>query len=107
AAGGNYRVPPTRSGYSFSPPSQSFNNLAANQTAGFSGTAVTYSVSGQVTLSGSGMSGVTVTLSGSQSGSTSTDGSGNYSSTGLAAGGNYTVTPTRSGYSRSEERRVG
>src|ERR1017187_1398845 len=73
AAGGNYTVTPTRSGYSFSPPSQSFNNLSGNQTAGFAGTAVTYTVSGQVTLSGIGLSGVTVTLSGSQTGSATTD----------------------------------
>ena len=57
-----------------------------------------FTISGQVTLSGSGLNGVTMTLSGSQSGSTTTSGSGNYTLTGLAAGGNYTVTPSLSGY---------
>jgi uncharacterized repeat protein (TIGR01451 family) len=38
AAGGNYVVTPTRSGFAFSPPNQSFNNLQANQAADFSAT---------------------------------------------------------------------
>jgi hypothetical protein len=59
---------------------------------------VTYGVTGQATLSGSGLSGVTMTLSGPQSGSASTDGSGNFSFTGLTAGGNFTVTPSKTGY---------
>jgi len=54
-------------------------------------------ISGQVTLSGVGISGVTVTLGGSQSGSATTDGSGNYSFT-VPAGGNYTVMPLLAGY---------
>jgi hypothetical protein len=58
----------------------------------------TYRISGQVTVSGSGLSGVTMTLSGAQTGSTTTDGSGNYTFSGLAPGGNYTVTPSRTGY---------
>src|SRR5262249_29264281 len=33
--GGNYTVTPSRAGYSFTPASQSFNNLSGNQTAGF------------------------------------------------------------------------
>jgi hypothetical protein len=59
-----------------------------------------YTISGQVTLSGSGLSGVTVTLSGSQSVTTTTDGSGNYGFN-LPAGGNYTVTPSLNGYTFS------
>ncbi|SPF44420.1 hypothetical protein SBA4_3210023 [Candidatus Sulfopaludibacter sp. SbA4] len=97
AAGGNYTVTPSRTGYTFSAP-QTFNNLSANQTANFTATPITYTISGQVTASGAGLTGVTMTLSGSQTGATTTDSSGNYSFTGLAAGGNYTVTPTRSGY---------
>src|ERR1017187_1510820 len=53
-------------------------------------------ISGQVTLSGSGLSGVTMALSGSQSAFTATNGSGNYSFT--VPGGNYTVTPSLNGY---------
>jgi uncharacterized repeat protein (TIGR03803 family) len=35
AAGGNYTVTPSLSGYTFTPPSAAFNNLSANQTANF------------------------------------------------------------------------
>jgi hypothetical protein len=59
--------------------------------------ALDYTISGQVTLSGSGLSGVTMTLSGSQSGTTTTAPSGNYGFT-EAAGGSYTATPSLSGY---------
>jgi uncharacterized repeat protein (TIGR01451 family) len=55
-------------------------------------------ISGQVTLSSSPLSGVTVTLSGSQFGATTTDSGGNYSFTGLASGGNYATTPSLTGY---------
>jgi len=34
-SGGSYTITPSASGYSFSPPSQAFNGLGANQTAGF------------------------------------------------------------------------
>jgi uncharacterized repeat protein (TIGR03803 family) len=56
-----------------------------------------YTISGQVTLSGKPEVGVTVTLSGSQSGSVTTDSSGNYSFL-AQSGGNYTVTPSLPGY---------
>jgi hypothetical protein len=38
ASGGNYTVTPSIIGFNFGPPSQSFNNLGANQTANFAGT---------------------------------------------------------------------
>lgn len=102
AAGGNYTITPSRSGYVFTPTNRTYNSLSANQTAAdFTATLITYTVSGQVTLGGNGMSGVTVTLTGTQGGSTITDSSGNYSFAGLGAGGNYTITPSRSGYAFS------
>jgi hypothetical protein len=58
-----------------------------------------YTISGQVKLNNIGLSGVTITLSGSSVAVTATSGSGNYSFTGLAANGNYLVTPALSGYS--------
>jgi len=97
AQGGNYTVTPSLTGYTFAPPSQTFNNLSANQTQNFVATQAMYTISGQITLSGSGLSGVTVTLSGSQSGSVVTTGSGSYSFT-VGGGGNYTVTPSLLGY---------
>jgi len=59
----------------------------------------TYDISGTVTNSsgGSGLSNVTVTLSGAASQTTTTNSSGGYSFSGLA-GGSYTVTPSLSGY---------
>src|SRR5262249_17203047 len=54
-----------------------------------------YTISGQITFSGAGLSGVTVTLS---TGPTATPGSsGNYSFGNLPAG-TYTVSPSLSGY---------
>jgi len=89
------------SGYTISPPSQGFDGLNANQTANFTATAVTSTISGQVTYNGSGLGGVAVTLSGARSASATTDASGNYSFTGLPANVNYAVSPTFSGFTFS------
>ena len=62
-----------------------------------SGGGTTYSISGTVTLSGAGLSGVAVTAG---SGSATTDATGTFTISGLAAG-SYTVTPTKSGYTFS------
>ena len=60
--------------------------------------AQTYSISGRVTEGfNNGVSGATVTLSGTQSGVTGTDSSGNYSFSNLAAGGNYSLSPSKPG----------
>lgn len=56
-----------------------------------------YSVSGQVTLNGAGLSGVTVTLAGGSSTSTTTDSNGNYTISGVPDG-SYTITPSLAGY---------
>ena len=58
----------------------------------------TYTISGSVTLSGAGVSGVTVALGGSLTASATTGSSGNYAFSGLGAGGNYTVTPSGTSY---------
>ena len=57
---------------------------------------VTYTISGQITSSGAGLSGVTVSLN--PGSTTTTNSSGNYSFSGLAGSTTYTVTPSRSGY---------
>lgn len=67
---------------------------------GGGGVAVTYGISGQVTSSGSGLSGVTIALSGASSATTITDASGNYTFTGLD-NGSYTITPSRTGFTFS------
>lgn len=95
-ANGTYAVTPSKSGYSFSPSSQSVTINGSNATAvNFTATAATYTISGTI----SGGSGATVALSGSTTASTTADSSGNYSFS--VANGTYTVTPTKSGYSFS------
>ena len=97
-AGGSYTVTPSLNGYTFTPLSQTFQELAANQTANFvanlAGT--TYTISGRATLYGSSLSGATITLSGSQSGAATTSESGSYSIT-VPTGSNYTVTASGTG----------
>jgi plastocyanin len=62
---------------------------------------VTHSISGQVTLdNGSGLSSVTMTLTGASSDNVITDASGNYTFTGLD-NGSYTITPSRTGFTFS------
>ena len=80
-----------------------FLSLAEVQVMGTWAALPAYSISGQVVLSGSstGLSGVTVTLSGSAISSTTSDSSGNYGFSGLTAGGNDTVTLSMSGYTFS------
>jgi sugar lactone lactonase YvrE len=55
-----------------------------------------HSISGTVTQNGSGLSGVTVSLSGTSTASTTTDANGNYSFGDLAKG-SYTITPSLTG----------
>jgi hypothetical protein len=62
--------------------------------------AVTYGISGQATLTGSGLLGVTMALSGASSGNAITDASGNYAFTGLD-NGSYTITPSKTGFTFS------
>ncbi len=94
-AGGTYTVKPSKTGYVFNPVSQTFSGLSGNQTANYTGTGV-FTISGKVVdAGGAAVSGVTMTLSGSQSKTATTSSTGTYSFTGLAAGGNYTVTPAK------------
>jgi hypothetical protein len=98
--GGNYTISATKPHFTLTPASQTFNNLNADQVLDF--TAITsdspfYTISGQITESGVGLAGVTVTLSGSQSGLRTTDSNGNYSFE-LIVAGNYTVIPTTAGF---------
>lgn len=62
----DYSVTPTKTDYTFSPPSHTYNGLGANQTtADFTGTLAGYTISGHVAdVSSTAISGVTVSLSG-------------------------------------------
>ena len=97
-ANGSYAVTPTKTGYSFTPGSQSITLNGASQTGvNFTAqsTTQTYSISGAITPS-AGSSGTTVALSGASSGSTTVDANGNYTFTQLA-NGTYTITPSKNG----------
>jgi hypothetical protein len=93
-AGGNYTVTPSLPNYSFSRSSQSFNQLAKNQTTDFTATRInsSFTLSGQVLDGTIPLRGITIELSGSQSATTLTDTNGNYSFT-VPAEGDYMVTP--------------
>ena len=101
---GSYTVTPSRTGFTFNPTSipQTVSGVDI-ATVNFVATAVpvvTHSISGQVTSTGSGLSGVTMNLSGASSANTTTIASGDYTFTGLA-NGNYTVTPSKTGFTFS------
>ena len=93
--GENLTVTPSKNLYSFSPTSQTVNNLSANTTADFVGTPLSqYSISGHIQHSdGSNVEGALVNLSGSQVRTTTTDAAGNYTFTLLVQGDNFVVTP--------------
>ena len=98
---GSYTVTPSKSGFTFTPASQSVTISGANMTSVNFTTAVatTFSISGTVNPNLAG-SGTLLTLSGGASGTVTADTSGNYSFGGLL-NGTYTVTPSKSGYTFS------
>lgn len=67
----------------------------SSSTPGNNPDTTTYSISGTVTSSGTGLQGVTMTLS--TAATATTDVSGNYLFAGLA-NGSFTITPSKSGY---------
>lgn len=110
-AGGNYSfsgvsngsctITPSLAGYSFSPFNRAVtvnNGDVTGQDFNASASAASFTISGRVTLNGTPLAGVTVTISGGGPGSLTTDDSGAYSFPGVA-NGNYTVTPSLTGYS--------
>ncbi len=98
--GQNYTVSPSKPNFTFSPASATHHNLAADPNDAFTGTLQTFTISGQVTLGGASLSGVTMTLSGGANATVATDSSGNYSFANLIAG-SYTVTPSLQNFSFS------
>lgn len=61
----------------------------------------TYSITGQVTTSGIGLRGVSISLAGTQTATVTTDANGNYSFFNRAANGNYTLAASKPGYAFS------
>jgi hypothetical protein len=96
-ADGTYTATPSKSGYVFSPGSQTItisgaHNLAVNFTTG----PLTYVVSGTI----AGGPGITVSLVGTSTATATTDTSGNYSFPAVP-NGTYTVTPSAVGFTVS------
>ena len=92
-----YTLTPSKTGYIFTPVSSSgtvSGNIVQDFTADFSH----HVISGTIQYQGSGLSGVTVTLTGDVSDATTTDANGNYSFSSIDYNTGYTVTPTRTGY---------
>jgi hypothetical protein len=101
-AKGSYTVTPSHTGFTFSPTSLAETITTANITgANFTATAnapQTFSISG--TVSGSGASGTTLTLSGTASATATTNSSGVFTFSGLAKG-SYAITPSHTGFTFS------
>jgi hypothetical protein len=96
---GNYTVTPSFTGFLFTPASNTFDNLAANQHQSYQANFTTHNVSGRVTdeLTGAALSGALVAFTGFTSGATLTDANGNYNCD-LPDGGSYTVTVAKTHY---------
>ena len=99
-AGGNYTVTPAKTHYTFTPTSQSITDLSGNVTFNFTPVLNQHTIRGNA-----GMSGVTITLSGSTTASTVSGADGAYSFT-VNGGGNYTVTPAKTHYTFSPASRT-
>ncbi|HEY9403931.1 MAG TPA: carboxypeptidase regulatory-like domain-containing protein [Pyrinomonadaceae bacterium] len=93
--GGNFRLTSGGNNFIFDPQAYTFKRLRSDPSAPF--TAIPkYRLSGRITdASGNPISGVSVSLTGTQTGNAFTDNSGNYAFDGLRSDGNYTVTPSR------------
>jgi uncharacterized protein (DUF2141 family) len=102
-APGTYSVVASLATYTFSPSiGQPVTITDTDLVVDFTETAIAqHSISGQVTFSGIGFPGVTVTAAGSNGSSTTTDAGGNYTISGLLSGSTYTITPSKANYTFS------
>ncbi|HEX8130160.1 MAG TPA: carboxypeptidase regulatory-like domain-containing protein [Pyrinomonadaceae bacterium] len=98
-AGGNYIVTPSRSFFSFNPASATFNNLGGNQTANFTGTPNTVTISVRVRdASGNAIDGVHLSVSGERNVGYNVDANGQFVLRDILSGGIYTLTPSKEGF---------
>jgi outer membrane protein assembly factor BamB len=97
-ADGSYTLTPSKSGLAFTPTSRAVSVSGADVTGqDFTAAPAQYAVSGTVTLSGSGLAGVALTLTpGGLTATTASDGT--YTITGVDSGA-YTLKPSLTGYS--------
>ncbi len=101
-ANGTYTITPSKSGYTFNPPSRGVTISGSDKTAETiiaTTTGFGYTVTGIIREGGSGLSGVSIRITGNSVDQTTiTDSNGAYAFSGLA-NGTYTITPSKSGYS--------
>jgi hypothetical protein len=93
----DYTVTVSRVRYTFAQSSVSINALAADETANFMGSPVTFTIAGRLTSENAPLPGVTMTLAGSATATVTTDDQGAYSFL-LPAEGSYSVTPSLAHY---------
>jgi spore germination protein YaaH len=96
-AGRNYIIKPENNYYTFSPLNQTYNEISNNQTCNFTAVLKSYSIRGTVTLSGSGLGDVAITINPGNIQITTLS-IGYYNISGLMHGIAYTVTPYKSNY---------
>ncbi|MDT4952890.1 MAG: inhibitor of cysteine peptidase [Acidobacteriota bacterium] len=95
---GNYTITVSKPNYSFTPPSQTFNNLSSDQVADFNARSLITTISGTITVGDTALGNVQVLLTGSQTATATTSESGKYSFANLPRNGHYTITPSKPGY---------
>ncbi|QQS31911.1 MAG: carboxypeptidase regulatory-like domain-containing protein [Acidobacteriota bacterium] len=95
--GSDYFVSMTKANHTFSPPTRTYTALTTAVDDNYTANVNYLTISGKVSTNGVGVSGVTVTLSGTASRTATTDSAGNYAFSNLLAG-IYTVTPSRTGF---------
>jgi len=104
--GADVTITPTRDGYSFTPQARSISNITQNQAGiDFTATLGSYNISGRVTEGGTGLGGVTITVTGEHSQTVTTNSNGEYTITGVSHGSTVTITPTLDGYSFTPQSR--
>lgn len=98
--GGNYVVTPTKPGYLYDFPYQSYIGISGEKTVVFTATQAAFSISGSLkTQNGQPVAGATVDLTGITEAQATTDPNGNYSFTGLPANGFFNLTASFGPYS--------
>ena len=100
ASYGSYTLTPHATNYWLTPVTASSSSLTANWTQNFTETLDTFTVSGTISLSGSGFADAVVAVGGGATTSVSTLGDGTFS-VDLPCCANYTITPSSAGYTFS------
>ena len=96
---GTYTVEPEYAGYTFAPAIRTEVVAGASITsANFTGTLITYNISGTIIDGASGLAGVQLILSGASLPAETSNGAGAFTFTDVPPG-SYTITPSLTGYS--------